>query len=98
MLTPGISIFDNKKDTYFFASGLSIIIIKAYSHQTKSRISRPIPQYRGSDCSLCYALLGYGMHFNIQEFIVIAGELIIEAKRQCMLGANHDAIKYPGVD
>ena len=38
------------------------------------------------------------MHLNLQEFIVIVGELIIETKRQYMLGENYAAVKCPEVD
>lgn len=66
-----------------FASGLTIILRKAYSRQPKSRISL-ISQYCGSDRSFCGPTFSFVFSPDIvnQEFIVLADEVIIETKRQ----------------
>ena len=72
-----------KKDVDFFASGLTIILIKAYSHQTKSQI-RLISQYCGIDRSFYVLAISFMSSPDIvyQERIVFAEERIIETKGQ----------------
>ena len=69
------------KDVDFFTLARTVILIKAYSCQTKSWIS-PISQYCGSDRSCCGSAISFLSSSDIinEEFIVFAGDLTIEMK------------------
>ena len=68
-----------KNDVDLSVSGLTIILTKAYSRQTKSRISTVVVTVRSVDPTISY--MPYSDVVN-REFIVFASELIIEEKRQ----------------